>query len=30
MVLLTDARQVNDELLALVRSANHRVNGARQ
>jgi hypothetical protein len=30
MILLTDARQVNDELLALVRSANHRVNGARQ
>ncbi len=30
MVLLTDARQVNDDLLALVRSAHHRVNGARQ
>ena len=30
MVLLTDARQVNDELLALVRNAHHRVNGARQ
>jgi Domain of unknown function (DUF5655)/Domain of unknown function (DUF4287) len=30
MVLLTDARQVNDELLALVRAANHRVNGAGQ
>jgi uncharacterized protein DUF5655 len=30
MVLLTDARQVNDELLALVRTANHRVNGTGQ
>jgi Domain of unknown function (DUF5655) len=30
MVLLTDARQVRDELLALVRAANHRVNGAGQ
>jgi Domain of unknown function (DUF5655) len=30
MVLLTDARQINDELLALVRSAHHRVNGAGQ
>jgi len=30
MVVLTDARQVNDELLALVRAANHRVNGTGQ
>jgi hypothetical protein len=30
MVVLTDARQVNDALLALVRSANQRVNGAGQ
>jgi hypothetical protein len=30
MLLLTDARQVNDELLALVRAANERVNGAGQ
>jgi uncharacterized protein DUF5655 len=30
MVLLTDARQMNDELLALIRTANHRVNGAGQ
>jgi hypothetical protein len=30
MVLLTDARQVNEELLAMVRAANHRVNGAGQ
>jgi hypothetical protein len=27
MVVLTDARQVNDQLLALIRSANSRVNG---
>jgi hypothetical protein len=30
MVVLTDARQVNDDLLALVRAANHRVNGTGQ
>jgi uncharacterized protein DUF5655 len=30
MILLTDARQINDELLALVRAANHRVNGTGQ
>jgi uncharacterized protein DUF5655 len=30
MVLLTDARQVNGELQALVRAANQRVNGAGQ
>jgi uncharacterized protein DUF5655/uncharacterized protein DUF4287 len=30
MVVLTDARQVNEELLALLRAANHRVNGAGQ
>jgi len=30
MVLLTDARQVNDGLMALVRAAHHRVNGAGQ
>jgi hypothetical protein len=27
MVVLTDARQVNDQLLALIRGANSRVNG---
>jgi hypothetical protein len=27
MVVLTDARQVNDQLVALIRSANNRVNG---
>jgi hypothetical protein len=30
MVLLTDARQVSGELLALVKAANQRVNGAGQ
>jgi hypothetical protein len=30
MVVLTDAREVNEELLALVRAANQRVNGAGQ
>jgi len=30
MVVLTDARQVNDAVLALVRAANQRVNGAGQ
>jgi hypothetical protein len=30
MAVLTDARQVSDELLALVRAANHRVNGTGQ
>jgi hypothetical protein len=28
MVVLTDARQVNDELLALLRAANGRINGS--
>jgi hypothetical protein len=30
MVVLTDARQVNDELLALIRAAHQRANGAGQ
>jgi len=30
MVVLTDARQVNDALLALIRAAHHRVNGTGQ
>jgi hypothetical protein len=30
MIVLTDARQVNDALLALVHTANRRVNGAGQ
>jgi hypothetical protein len=30
MIVLTDARQVNDVLLALVHAANRRVNGAGQ
>jgi hypothetical protein len=30
MIVLTDARQVDERLLALVRAAHHRVNGAGQ